>query len=308
MRILVLGAGGIGGYFGGRLAASEVDVHFLVRPPRAELLDREGLSIISPIGDLRIPVRTLTAATSPFDAVLLACKAYDLDAAMDAIAPAVGPSTLILPLLNGIRQLDLLDTRFGREHVLGGLCHIGVTINEAGAIHHLNKLQRLTLGPRTEGQVDAAEGLHKVLKRGGFDLVLSGSIMQELWEKFTFLTTYAGMTTLMRAPIGAIMATQEGEAITLEMLEECSATAAANGHAPRSEALAPMISSLTERGSPGTASMFRDMTRNGPTEHEHIIGDMFLRARAANVAAPLLRVSLANMQSYTAMRTGLASH
>lgn len=308
MRILILGAGGIGGYFGGRLAASEVDVHFLVRPPRAELLDRNGLSIISPVGNLRIPVQTLTAATSPFDAVLLACKAYDLDAAMDAIAPAIGPSTLILPLLNGIRQLDLLDTRFGRERVLGGLCHIGVTMNEAGEIHHLNTLQRLTLGPRTAGQAGTAEALHKVLERGGFDPVLSTSIMQELWEKFTFLTTYAGMTTLMRAPIGAIMETREGEAIIREMLAECSATATANGHAPRPEALAQMISFLTEHGSPGTASMFRDMARNGPTEHEHIIGDMLLRARTAGVAAPLLRVSLANLQSYTAMRTGSAIH
>lgn len=303
MRILMLGAGGIGGYFGGRLAAAGVDVRFLVRPSRAELLARQGLVITSQLGDLRIPVETLTAANSPFDAVLLACKAYDLDGAMNAIAPAVGPSTLILPLLNGVRQLDVLDARFGRERVLGGLCHIGVTVNAVGEIQHLNTLQHFVLGARTQEQVEAAEALHKVAERGGFEPILSDAIMQEMWEKFTFLATYAGMTTLMRAPVGAILAAEEGEAITREMLKECTATATASGYAPRPAAMRQMVSSLTELGSTGTASMFRDMTRNGSTEHEHIIGDMLLRARTAGVPAPLLRVSLANMQAYEAQRS-----
>lgn len=307
MRILVLGAGGIGGYFGGRLAAAGVDVRFLVRPQRAELLARQGLVITSPLGELRIPAATQTSADSPFDAVLLACKAYDLDDAMQAIAPAVGPSTLILPLLNGIRHLDVLDARFGRDRVLGGLCHIGVTLNAAGEIQHLNTLQRFVLGARMQAQAEAAGALHAVLARGGFGPELSGAIMQEMWEKFTFLATYAGMTTLLRAPIGAILAAAEGEALIHEMLQECSATAAAGGHAPRPDARAQMLASLGERNSAGTASMYRDMTRNGRTEHEHIIGDMLARARAAGVAAPLLRVSLANMQAYEAMRSQAAA-
>jgi 2-dehydropantoate 2-reductase len=302
MRILVLGAGGIGGYFGGRLAAAGVDVRFLLRPSRAELLARHGLVITSPLGDLRIPVETLTQATSPFDAVLLACKAYDLDAAMDAIAPAIGPSTSVLPLLNGVRHFDVLDARFGRERVLGGLCHISVTMNAAGEIEHLGKLQRFVLGARTPGQADAAAALHQVLERGGFKPVLSAAIAQEIWEKFAFIATYAGMTTRMRAPIGAIVAAEEGEAITREMLAECAATATAAGYAPRPAAMTQMLSSLTERGSTGTASMLRDMARHGPTEHEHIIGDMLTRARAAGVPSPLLRVSLANMQAYATMR------
>jgi len=304
MRILVLGAGGIGGYFGGRLAAAGVDVRFLVRPARAEVLARRGLVITSPLGDLGIPVETLTAAASPVDAVLLACKAYDLEGAIEAIAPAVGPSTLILPLLNGVRHLDVLDARFGRDRVLGGLCHIGVTMNADGDIQHLNKLQRLALGARTAGQAAGAQALHQVIERGGFALVLSPDILQEMWEKFVFLTPYAGMTTLMRAPIGAILATDEGEAIMREMLAECAATAAVGGCPPRPEALARMVATLTERGSAGTASMLRDMARNGRTEHEHIIGDMLARARAADVPAPLLRVSLANMRAYEAQRSG----
>ena len=306
MRILILGAGGIGGYFGGRLASAGADVQFLVRPSRAEILARDGLVIKSPLGDLRVPVNTLTAATEPFDAVLLACKAYDLDDAMEAVAPAVGQSTLILPLLNGVRQVDMLDARFGRNHVLGGLCHIGVTVNAAGEILHLNTLQRFVLGARTPDQVDATERLFEAVRRGGFEPVLSAAIEQDMWEKFTLLATYAGMTTLMRAPIGAIMAADEGEAIMREMLAECTATAEASGYTPRPEAMAQMTASLTERGSAGTASMFRDMVRNGRTEHEHVIGDMLVRARAAGVPAPLLRTSLTNMQAYEAQRVGAA--
>lgn len=303
MRILVLGAGGIGGYFGGRLAAAGVDVRFLVRPPRAKLLAQQGLAVVSPFGDFRIPVETLTAVVSPFDAVLLACKAYDLKEALEAIAPAVGPSTTILPLLNGVRHLDVLDARFGQERVLGGLCHIGVTASAAGEIQHLNMLQRFVFGARTPDQAASAEALHKVVECGGFVPILSGAILQEMWEKFTFLATYAGMTTLLRAPVGAILATGEGEAIMREMLEECRAAATAADHAPRPEAMAQMIATLTERGSAGTASMLRDMARNGRTEHEHIIGDMLVRARLAGVPAPLLRLSLTNAQAYEVQRS-----
>jgi 2-dehydropantoate 2-reductase len=304
MKLLMLGAGGTGGYFGGRLAEAGVDIQFLVRPSRATALARDGLVITSPMGDLRIPIRTLTTAESVVDGVLLSCKAYDLDDAMAAIAPAVGPSTLILPLLNGLRHLDALDARFGRERVLGGLCHIGAMLDPTGGIRHLNRLQRLTLGPRFPAQASAANALREVLKRGAFELRYSATILQELWEKFVFLTTYAGITTLMRAPIGAIVATAEGRAITLEMLQECADTAAANGHAPRRESLAEMATSLTEPGSRGTASMLRDMMAQGRTEHEHIVGDMLARARTAAVSAPLLRISLANMQTYEAMRQG----
>ena len=302
MRLLVLGAGGIGGYFGGRLAAAGVDVRFLVRPKRAAQLADTGLVIKSPLGDLVTPVNTVTEALSHVDAVLLACKAYDLEGAMAAIAPAVGPSTWIVPLLNGVRHLDHLDARFGAERVLGGLCHIGVVLGATGEILHLNTLQRLVLGARTNSQQDAARALHGLLERGGFAPVLSQDIQQEMWEKFVFLTTYAGMTTLMRAPIGAILQAEDGEALVRQMLAECVATAAASGHIPSQAAHARMLATLTERGSTGTASMLRDLQRGGATEHEHIIGDMLRRARDARLDAPLLRVSLAHMQACDATR------
>ncbi len=304
MRILVLGAGGIGGYFGGRLAASGVDVSFLVRPARAAQLAQGGLVIASPLGDLKLDIETLTAVASPFDAVLLACKAYDLGGAIEAIAPAIGPSTLIVPLLNGIAHLDILDSRFGAEHVTGGLCHIGVVMTEPGAIRHLNTLQRFVLGARQPRQAEAVERLHGILVRGGFAPARSDAILQDMWEKFVFLAAYAGMTTLMRAPVGAIVSASEGEILMREMLDECAATATAAGYKPRPDALAQMQATLNEKGSTGTASMLRDMERGGRTEHDHIIGDMLARARKAGIAAPLLRVSLAHMQIYAALNSG----
>ncbi len=300
MRLLVLGAGGIGGYFGARLAAAGVDIAFLVRPPRAERLRRDGIVVLSQLGDLRLPVAVLTEAPSAFDTVVLACKAYDLPGAMEAVAPAIGPDTLLLPLLNGLRHLDVLDSRFGDERVLGGLCHIGVTLTEAGEVQHLNRLQHLAFGPRIPGQAERCRALHETLSRGGFAPVLSSGILQDMWEKFVLLAAYAGMTCLMRAPIGRVMETNEGEALMLELLEECVGVAAASGHAPRPAFLDETRATLTRRGSPGAASMLRDIERRGRTEGEHVLGDMLARARSADLSAPLLRIAHAHLQAYEA--------
>lgn len=302
MRLLVLGAGAVGGYFGGRLAASGADITFLVRPARARALAEHGLAITSPLGDLRVRVATITEATGSFDAVLLACKAYDLASATEAIEPAVGPETLILPLLNGLRHLDDLDARFGRVRVLGGLCDLGVRLGPAGEVEHLNRLERLVLGAREAGQVEGAAALHAALAMGGFAPDLSADIPRDMWEKFVFLAAYAGVTTLMRAPIGTILAADDGMALACELLGECIGVATESGFAPRPPALERAVATLTDRNSRGTASMFRDMARGGRTEHAHVVGDMLARARALGVAAPLLRVCLANLQAYDAER------
>jgi len=298
MRILILGAGGVGGYFGARLAAADVDVTFLVRSGRAAQLAREGLIVLSPLGDVRLSVATLTEAKQGFEAVLLACKAYDLNDAIAAIAPAVTANTLVLPLLNGLRQLDALDARFGRQRVLGGLCHIGVTLTEQGEVQHLNKMQHFAFGPRLSTQVERCDRMHATLALGGFAPVLSPEIEQSMWEKFVLLASYAGMTCLMRAPVGAIVATDEGEALMREMLIQCAAVATACGHELSHGFLAETLAMLTQRGSLGTASMLRDIQRAARTEHQHILGDMLARASEAGVTAPLLRVANAHLQAY----------
>ena len=298
MRLLILGAGGVGGYFGARLAAAGVDVTFLVRPGRAAQLARDRLVVLSPLGDLRLQVATLTQAQPGFAAVVLACKAYDLDSAIEAVAPAVTADTLVLPLLNGMRHLNSLDARFGAERVLGGLCQIGVTLTGKGEVQHLNTVQQFALGARRPIQLEACERLHTTLARGGFNPVLSTDIVQRMWEKFVLLAAYAGMTCLMRAPVGAIVAADAGAALMHEILAECAAVATASGHVPDPAFITETLGVLTERGSPGTASMLRDIQRGARTEHEHILGDLLRRAHEAQIAAPLLRVANAHLQAY----------
>jgi 2-dehydropantoate 2-reductase len=298
MRMLILGAGAVGGYFGARLAAANVDVTFLVRPARAALLARTGLVVRSPLGDLKLSVATLTQAQQGFEVILVACKAFDLNAAIAAIAPAVTPDTVVLPLLNGLRHLEVLDASFGRDRVLGGLCHIGVTLTDTGEVLHLNAAQHFVLGPRFEIQAERCAQIHAMLARGGFAPELSSHIQQSMWEKFVLLASYAAMTCLMRAPVGAIVAADEGEALMREMLAECAAVASASGYAPDSKFIAETQAFLTERNSQGTASMLRDIQRSAHTEHEHILGDMLARARSAGVAAPILRIANAHLQAY----------
>ncbi len=304
MKILILGAGGIGGYFGGRLAQAGADVTFLVRPRRAQQLAENGLVIKSPAGDARIAPATVLAENlrPDYDLVMLACKAYDLDAAITAVAPAIGTHTAILPTLNGLRHIDVLAERFGAAHVLGGLAQIAVTLTPAGEIHHLGDFHLLAFGERSGGHSPRCEAFNEVCGRANFTARLTDNINLELWEKFAFLATLAGMTCLMRASVGAIMAADDGEALTREMLEECRKVAAAAGHSPRADAMARYTALLTERGSGFTASMLRDIERGSPTESEHIVGDMLARARALRVAAPLLRVARAHLQAYERAR------
>ena len=300
MKILVLGAGGIGGYFGGRLAEAGADVSFLVRPRRAAQLARDGLVIKSPFGDWQHAVTTvLTDELRPdYDLIILACKASALESAMASLAPAVGPRTAILPTLNGLRHVDLLTERFGAAHVLGGLAQIAVTLDPGGEIRHLGDFHVLAFGERSGDGSPRCEEFAALCSRAKFTSRLSDNINLELWEKFVFLATLAAMTCLMRASVGAIMLADEGEALTREMLEECRKIAAAAGHPPRPEIMQRYIGMLTQRGSGFTASMLRDIERGGPIEGEHIVGDMARRGRDMRVGTPLLRVALAHLQAY----------
>ncbi len=305
MRILVLGAGAVGGYFGGRLAEAGADVTFLVRPGRAKQLAERGLVVRSKSGDIERPVPTVgrDSIPGPFDLVILTCKAYDLDDAMDAIAPAVGSETKILPLLNGLAHMEALDARFGEGRVLGGICHIGSTMTAEGDIRHLNPLQVLTLGPRSGVPSALCTGVAELLKDGPVKVVVSDGIMLNMWEKFVMLASMAAMTCLMRAAVGDIMEAKDGEAATLETLDECVRVATAAGYPPREKVLAQTRGLQTERGSTFSASMLRDIEKGGPIEGDHIVGDMLARARALDVATPNLRLAYCHLQAYQARRT-----
>ncbi len=285
MRVLVVGAGAIGGYFGGRLLQAGRDVTFLVRPRRAAELADSGLIIKSPVGDvvLRSPPTILAENVhQPFDLILLSCKAYDLAPAMDSFAAAVGNESLILPLLNGMRHLDLLDARFGRSRVLGGQCVIAATLDAHRAIVHLNGLHTLSFGQRDGGIHDRLRAIDHTLANAGFEARLSGHIVQEMWDKWVFLATLASVTCLMRASIGDIMASPGGKELMLSVLEECRAIAGAAGYAPPEASLEQARAALTAPGSPLTASMLRDVEANAPVEADHIVGDLLRRRTSAH--------------------------
>jgi 2-dehydropantoate 2-reductase len=306
MRILVLGAGGVGGYFGGRLAESGADVTFLVRERRAAQLAERGLVIESPLGNATVTSpRTVTSAASgvaPFDVALLTCKAYDLASAIDSIAPFVGPQSAVLPLLNGMAHLDALETRFGRGCVLGGVAKIAATLTPDGVIKHLNDAQQLVYGELDGRKSPRIEALAAIMARASFASRPSDGILLEMWEKWVLLATLAGMTCLMRGSVGDIVATADGTALTEQLLCECAVIAAAAGHAPRPKVLEQAGALLTTPGSTFTASMLRDVERGGPTEGSHILGDLVARAAATGIAAPLLRIAACHLQVHERRR------
>ncbi len=307
MKVLILGAGAVGGYFGGRLAQAGADVTFLVRPQRAQKLAQAGLVIKSPLGDAQIPVRTaLQEAVRPdYDLVILSCKAYDLDASIASLAGAMGPNTLILPLLNGMAQLGRLEQAFGSARVLGGTCYIASTLDADGSVRHLSQFQRITCGPRAGNHAHAKDLLRELAQayaRVSIECGVSADIEQDMWEKFVLLASLAATTCLMRASVGEILSTEDGEALMREALSACIAAAGAAGHAPRAESLQQTESMLFARGSAFTASMLRDMETGGRVEADHIVGDMLRHARAAGADARLLTAAFCHLQVYEVRR------
>lgn len=308
MRILVVGAGAIGGYFGGRLLEAGRDVTFLVRPRRAAELAASGLVIQSPTGDFRHPRPATVGAAElrpPYDLVLLSCKAYDLDDAVRSFAPAVGPSTAVLPLLNGLRHLDVLDLRFGKHAVLGGQCVISAALGEAGRIEHLNEAHLIAFGERDGTRSERVAAIEAAFAGARFEARLSTVIVQEMWEKWVLIATLAGITCLMRANIGDIGAAG-GADVATALLEECDAIAREHGFALREASRRRNVAMLTAPGSSFAASMLRDIERGGPTEGEHILADL-LRRGAHPAAASLLRLAHLHVAAYEARRVRLAA-
>jgi len=302
MRILVVGAGAIGGYFGARLAVAGRDVTFLVRPKRAEQLEG-GLIVRSPKGDAKVAAPKLVAGASSvelFDLVLLSCKSYDLDGAMTSFAPAVGPATMILPLLNGESHIDTLKKRFGAGAVLGGQCQISSTLDEQGHIVHLNDWHLLGFGELDGSRSTRIEAVNETFLGANFEPQLSLQILQDMWEKWVFIASMAGITCLMRAALGDI-ATAGGTNLALELFSECSAISGKNGYVLRAAMRDRIRKTLSTPDSTLMASMLRDVEGRRRTEHEHILGELL--ARAQGIRAPVLETCLVHLRAYEARRT-----
>ena len=306
MRILVMGAGATGGYFGGRLLEAGRDVNFLVRPQRAAQLSQVGLTIESPLGNVSLPAPPTVLAheiRKLFDVVLLSCKAYDLNSAIDAFAPAVGPDTVVVPLLNGMRHLDVLSERFGAGHVLGGQCLISARLDAAGRIVQLTENHRISTGELVGGLSPRVEAVAAALAGAKFEARASEKIVLDMWEKWVFLASLAGINCLMRAAVCDIVAAGASD-LALALLEECRAIAAAAGWPPRAEFMQSATARLLAPTSTLTASMFSDLERGGRTEADHILGDLLRRrGNLPGVDRSLLRISYASIKAHEASLT-----
>ena len=300
MRILILGAGAVGGYFGGRLAQAGRDVTFLVRTSRAKQLGRDGLRIISPHGDAVLTLKLVSAEEigTPYDLIFLSVKAYALDAAMNDFAAAVGPATIIFPVLNGMRHIDLLTKRFGEHAVIGGVCLVASEIDDEGRIVQLADFQKLVYGERNGETTPRLQTLHATLQGAGFDTRLSTDIMQAMWEKWVQLASLGANTCLIRGTIGEVVAAPGGADLSLKMLNESAAVATACGHKPSEALLARHAAAMTEPGSPLTSSMYRDLRKGAPVEADQILGDLIERGDAHGVGTPLLKAAFVNLRVY----------
>ena len=306
-RILIVGAGALGGFYGARLLAAGRDVTFLVRPARAQALAAEGLTLTSPNGNLKLHnVPTLLAAQlaaspQPFDLILLTCKSPDLASAIEDLAPAIGPNTAILPVLNGLAHLATLDACFGRPHIFPGGCNISATRAPDGSIAHFNSLDRLFFGDRDDPASPRVLAVQSALAHANFQLELSPVIMLEMWQKWVFIATSAGITCLLRGSVGQLVAAGAAP-LALSLLTECAAIATHAGYPPTEPALERARRYITQPGSTFKASMLRDLEAGAPIEAHQIIGDLLTHARAAAIPTPILEIVHAHLRTYEEAR------
>jgi 2-dehydropantoate 2-reductase len=303
LRILVVGAGATGGAFGGKLASAGRDVSFLVRPQRAAQLRKRGLRIHAPQGDVSVSPVLVESGTlrEHYDVVLLGLKAYALEAAIEDFAPAVGPHTTIVPMLNGMRHIDRLVARFGEKPVLGGVCIIAATLDPEGDVRMIFDVAQLAYGERSGGISTRVQALDGVMQNAGFEASASPHIMQDMWDKWIFLASLGAATCLMRGSVGAIEAAG-GAPVALSVLDEAAAIAKGFGFAPSEPVLAQARERLTTPGSPLASSMYRDLLNGFPVEADHILGDLVARGRDAGVETPLLQAAYVQLAIYQSAR------
>lgn len=302
MRILVVGAGATGGYFGGRLVQAGRDVTFLVREGRARTVRERGLRIVG-LGEETVLEPELVVAgelDGPYDLVLLTVKESGLTGAVEDLAPAVGPDTLIVPILNGMRQVDVLVERFGEDAVLGGIAYVMTMLDDAGDVRRLAGMHSLAYG-RRDGSVDArVEAVHAALSDAGFDTALSERILGAMWSKWTFIAALGAVNVLGGGNVGEVAAAAGGKELAEQVLAEGASVAAASGNPVRDQDFDAYRTMLTEDGSPDTSSLFRDRQAGLAVEAEQIFGDLVARAQGFGVAVPLLGATAVQLRVHNA--------
>ena len=296
MKILIVGAGGIGGFFGAKLHQAGADITYLLREQRHQHIQSQGLTVETPRGSFTIRPRVVLAnqLEPTYELIILACKAFDLESSIHSIAKASSKG-FILPFLNGYAHLDALDRQFGKERVIGGIAHIAATISESGSVKQLTDLNSFTIGPRSPSQEAFAQELFALCKKADFDSFYKENIEQALWDKWVFLATLAGMTTICRGSIGEIAATSYGKDLCRQMFAESCAIAAGEGYVITEKTQLSSLDILTKEGSPFTASMLRDLLAHKKNEYQHILGDLVDRASEHSIECPLLKIAYTHM-------------
>ena len=305
-KILIVGAGAVGGYFGARLAAAGRDVTFLVRPKRAEALRGQGLQVKSPLGDLILQPKLATAEdlSGPFDLIFLSVKGYALEAAMQDLAPAVGPGSMILPVLNGMAHMDGLEAHFGRDVLIGGACRVAVTL-EDGVIRQLTPLQQIGYGELDGTVSERIRAVDAAMQGLGFDAVISTRILPDMWDKWVQLASLGAATCLLRGTVGEIVAAPGGQATALAILQEAAHVARSGGYPPSEGFMSATAAMMSQQGSPFASSMYRDLMGGAQVEVDAILQDLVDRGHAKGVEAPLLQAAAAQLHIYQAAKAGL---
>jgi 2-dehydropantoate 2-reductase len=271
-------------------------------------LAAHGLVIETPHDRIVLKVNAITAnEVKPlYDLVILSCKAYDLTTNSAAIETAMSPSTVIVPLLNGIAHLEQLDGAFGRARVMGGSCQIAATLTRDGVVKSMSDTEAIVWGARdtlqTTSQTALAASLGEAFAKTAVDWRVSENIMLDMWEKLAFLSTLAGMTCLMRASVGAILATADGKALMTQYLDTCIKIATREGYQPRPAVLARYANVLNSKGSLLTASMLRDIEAGNEVEADHIVGYMLNKARSYDLEHAIIATAYAHLQAYQRRR------
>ena len=299
-----MGAGATGGYFGGRLASAGKDVSFLVRPGRAVSLRRRGLRIKSSGHETVVQPRLIMAGEvdGPYDLVVIAVKSFGLEQAMVDLSPAVGPSTVVVPLLNGMRHVDELVSAFGPERAWGGVCFVHASLDADGDVVQAGGMHRLGYGPLDGSADPRLPAVTEALSGPEFDSNPSRTIVRDMWEKWQYLASMSAITTLMGGTVGDVNAAPGGSEFIARVVAEAVAITTQAGHKPRRGALELLQDGAHSTG-PLTTSLYRDMVQGLPVEADAVLGDFVNEAGKAGVPAPMFAAAYTNLCVYSARRS-----
>jgi 2-dehydropantoate 2-reductase len=303
MRIAIMGAGGVGSYFGARLAGSGEDVTFIARGQHLTALRERGISVKSPHGDLRL--ETVAATDDPttvghVDVVLVTVKLYDLDNACTVIAPMVGPTTMIVPVQNGVSAVDIICSRFDHRHVVGGLVFVASFVVAPGEVEHKTELHRLVFGEMDGTLSDRVLAFRDAGQRAGFDAEASENVESELWRKFALLGGISPVTSLSRQPVGAITADENLHEVARQSIAEVVAVGRAKGVVLAPDLVEATLA-LNARYDPDAKnSMLLDLEAGKPLEHEWLSGEIVRLGRQIGIPTPFHEIAYALLKPFAA--------